>query len=280
MTIAAGFVVSDGVVLCTDSQYTAGIKRYGTKIFPLQLNGGAVAFALAGHEPFAKRAIEECCKFLDANEESQNSISGIKDTVELGLESFYQRFVHTRPNGARESVRFELLVAAASVKEKPVMFSACETVLIPIPKYECLGAGYFVGEHVIETGYSKGMSLDDAVVLAIHATAVAKEYVDGVGGPTQILWIKDGTVSLFHPINTAIFTENYIMSYERRSAELLFHAANPKLSDEDFQQHADRFIRHVGFIRRHWRESFENQDLLQMLLRTDKPSPESPKRDP
>jgi 20S proteasome alpha/beta subunit len=277
MTIAAGFVTEDGVVLCTDSQYSGGIKRNGKKIFPMQLNGSAVAFALAGNEAFAKRAIEECFACLDMRENSdrQHSIGGIKDVLEAALKDFHERFVFTRPSEERETVRFSLLVAVASLKEKPVVFCSHETVLIPIDGHECLGAGYFVGHHIIEIGYRSKMSLDDAVALAIHVVTMAKEYVDGVGGPTQILWIKDGIVSPFHPLNAAVYTEPLILNHERESAELLFHAANPRLSDEEFQGYAGRFAATVGLIRKHWRQSFENQDLLQMLMRSGERKKES-----
>lgn len=238
-----------------------------------------MAFALAGHEQFAKRAIEECCSFLEVNHDLQRSVAGIKDTVEAALKNFYEEFVFSRPENERERVRFELLVAAASLNENPAIFSARETVLIPIPGYECLGMGYFVGQHVIETGYNPKMSLDDAVVLAIHATAVAKEYVEGVGGPIQLLWMKDGVVSPFHPLNAVWFTETYIMSFEKRAAELLFDAANPHLSDDEFKQRADNFVTHLGFIRKHWRQSFENKDILEMLMYPGPGDPPPPKSD-
>ena len=281
MTIAAGFVVEDGVVLCTDSLYSGGIKRMGKKIFPLQLNGGAVAFAVAGHEPFAARAIEECALCFDQNPDHQASVTGIKSTVELALKNFHEQFVFTRPADERDKVRFQLLVAMATLTESPCIFSSCETVLTPISRYECIGSGYFVGEHIIETGYTQNMRLDDAVLLGIHATAVAKEYVEGVGGPIQLLWMKNGIVSPFHPLNTSIFTENYVMSYERRSEELLFQAANPKLTDEEFDAHAKRFVETTKFIRRRWRERFENASLLEMLMYPGVPTdPRSTTADP
>jgi 20S proteasome alpha/beta subunit len=281
MTIAAGFVANDGVVLCTDSLYSGGIKVHGKKIFPMQLDGGAVAFALAGHEPFAKRAIEECFAFLGQNPDSQRSVRGIKTLVEAALKRFHEEFVFTRPVGERESVWFNLLVAIASLSEPPCLFASHETVLIPVPEHECFGVGYYVGHHVIETAYSRRMAVDDAVVLAIHAVAVAKEYVEGVGGQTQLLWIRNGTVSPFHPINSAIYTENYVMSFDRRSAELLFHTANPKLDEEEFQRHVDRFVSLTKMMRKYWREGFENQSVLQMLMHQgDQPGPEPPKRGP
>jgi 20S proteasome alpha/beta subunit len=265
MTIAAGFVAKDGVVLCTDSQYTGGIKMNGKKIFPFPSNGVAIAFAIAGHEAFSTRAIEECCTVLDRSLQGQTSIPAIKDLIERGLRSFYRKHIFVRPANDRDA-GFKLLVAIGNQQETPCLFVSTETVLNPVRGRECQGVGSYVGHHVIENAYRPDMSLEEAVVLGIHAVAMAKEYVDGVGGPTQLLWIKKGIASTFHPLNATIFTENYMMSFERRSADLLFDAANPKLSEQDFQARAQRFLEHLGFIRQHWRESFEHKDILEMLL--------------
>jgi hypothetical protein len=281
MTITAGFVATDGVVLCADSLYSGGIKVYGKKIFSMPLNGSAIAFALAGHEAFAKRAIEECFGLLDSNPDAQRSIAGAKAAVESALKRFHEEFVFTRPSEERDRVKFNLLVSIMSLGEPPLLFASHDTVLIPVSGHECFGAGYHVGHHVIENAYSRNMTVDDAVVLAIHAVAVAKEYVEGVGGKTQLLWMRNGAVSPFNPINSAVYTETYVMSFERRAAELLFHAANPKLDDEEFQQRIDSFVQATRVMRKYWRENFENQSLLEMLMRQEEhPTPRSLKRGP
>jgi 20S proteasome alpha/beta subunit len=93
MTIAAGFACRDGILLCTDSRYSDGRKVDGRKIFPFQLNGGAVAFALAGNAAFAKRAIEECCISFGEKPQDHGSVMGIKTLIENSLKGFYKQFV-------------------------------------------------------------------------------------------------------------------------------------------------------------------------------------------
>jgi hypothetical protein len=65
MTIAAGFCVKDGILLCADSMYTGGSKVHQPKLFGYRLNSGtpeacSLAFALAGHENYGKMAIDDC----------------------------------------------------------------------------------------------------------------------------------------------------------------------------------------------------------------------------
>ena len=67
MTIAAGFVTRDGVLLCADTQFTGGAKVYRHKIRAFTLNDGTIlVFALAGHLDYAVMAIEECLEAIDA----------------------------------------------------------------------------------------------------------------------------------------------------------------------------------------------------------------------
>src|SRR5690242_20519606 len=90
MTIAAGFVARNGVLLCTDSLYSGGIRTHGRKIFTHPLDHGVVSFALAGHEPFAKKAIEDCKSFLDQNRDSHTSIASIKAAIEVIVKATWE----------------------------------------------------------------------------------------------------------------------------------------------------------------------------------------------
>lgn len=52
MTIALGFVHRGGVVLCADTELTAGERKlHGSKIFHFDCAVGRFAFVFAGHVP-------------------------------------------------------------------------------------------------------------------------------------------------------------------------------------------------------------------------------------
>jgi hypothetical protein len=66
VTIAAGFVTQDGILMCADTQFTGGAKVDKRKIHPFTLNDGTVlVFALAGNPDYAHMAVEDCLEAVD-----------------------------------------------------------------------------------------------------------------------------------------------------------------------------------------------------------------------
>ena len=85
MTIAAGFMVRDGVVLCTDTRYSVGgAKLPGTKLTAAEIHGTAkLIFAFAGNVDFAQATIQKCIADLRARRPEDVSSS---DTVARAVE--------------------------------------------------------------------------------------------------------------------------------------------------------------------------------------------------
>src|SRR5689334_18082767 len=72
MTIAAGFVCRDSVLLCADTEYRGwATKSHHAKIGSFDCPGGQVAFALAGNTAFAWSAIQKLKKRLEATPPSE-----------------------------------------------------------------------------------------------------------------------------------------------------------------------------------------------------------------
>jgi hypothetical protein len=65
MTIAAGFVCREGILLCADTEQTAwAMKLHGSKLGHFACPGGIIAFAYAGNTRFAFSAIQKLQKRL------------------------------------------------------------------------------------------------------------------------------------------------------------------------------------------------------------------------
>src|SRR5262249_50081105 len=65
MTIAAGFRVREGIVLCTDTLYSSDTQTHERKIFWEEHDTYSMAIALAGLQPYARMAIEDCFEALN-----------------------------------------------------------------------------------------------------------------------------------------------------------------------------------------------------------------------
>lgn len=94
MTIAAGFLCSDGVLLCADTEHTGwAAKSHHSKVDHFEVPGGKVCFALAGASDLAWSAIQKCKKQLEAT--PSNDLVADVETI---LDTEYRRNVLGHPN--------------------------------------------------------------------------------------------------------------------------------------------------------------------------------------
>jgi hypothetical protein len=111
MTIAAGFYVHDGILLCSDSQYTSAEKINKQKLFPATINGDSYVFALAGHEQNGKMAINECIDAIAAMQPEKRALKSVQKALRLAVKPICDDYVMSRPPDQRDILAFEILVA-------------------------------------------------------------------------------------------------------------------------------------------------------------------------
>ena len=101
MTIAAGFVATDGILLFTDTQYSGFEKTYREKIIRAS-SVPMVHFAISGDVDYAKSAIEDCrdaIKNIPYPEQSiWNVRKSIRRTIKRILEEYEARKLDPNQN--------------------------------------------------------------------------------------------------------------------------------------------------------------------------------------
>jgi 20S proteasome alpha/beta subunit len=269
VTIAAGFVAQNGILLCSDSLYSGGVHIHGKKIFTHRFHTGVVTFALAGHEPFAKKAINDSCEAIRENPDYCTNLIAIRKMIEQAIKSTYEHYIDLRPIEERESSRFQLLIGIATKHQGPALFSSSGPVLTPVEHFECFGAGAYVGHHIIQNAYRDGMTLEQVATVAIHAMGAAKRYVEGVGGPSQFECIRDDgstdTISKLFPLDLASMIDHEITHFEQEAAKFLSAVGDSQMSDEEFRRRADLFLREIEEIRSSWKKHTKHSDLFQSI---------------
>jgi hypothetical protein len=89
MTIVAGFLHRDGVLICADTQQESWVmKMHAPKVGHFDCYGGKVAYAFSGHSAFAESAIQKCERKL----KSTNS-GDLQVILERLLDREYRRVV-------------------------------------------------------------------------------------------------------------------------------------------------------------------------------------------
>lgn len=253
MTIAAGLVATDGILLCADTLYTDGqTKDYRDKIFSWTGKGAAACFAIAGNATIARMVVDECCDALSGYRGRTLSISNILTIARPIVKNAYEQYVDTRPSDERQAADFWLLIAASAATQGFRLYSSMRSAIARVDTFECIGVGRQVGRYIIEPSYRGDMTVDGAAVLAIHALAAAKERVDGVDGKSQFLAVKDGFVSPVVPQNVDSW-EMYVLQFRTAASRLLLTLGDGSVDEQAFNEGLEEFCKEARSIRAFWR---------------------------
>jgi 20S proteasome alpha/beta subunit len=251
MTIAAGFVVHDGIVLCADMLHGDGeTNEIRPKILVWTGKKAAVVFALAGNSDVARAAIDRCCDVLDHAKVTQLSLGLIRQLLGKQILLSYRAALSAMPASMSDAMWFELLVAIDTAVDAPTLLAA-RPVLCTIDLFDCIGGGRTFGRHLAEQVYRRDMSLHEVTVLGIQILAEAKQRIPNIGGRSQFVSLVNKRVSeiLAHDVNRS---EPLVLEYRRRTSMLLMDAANHDLPDARFEDEVSRFVHFVRETRTDW----------------------------
>ena len=268
MTIAAGFLTTEGILLCADTQYSGGMKVDRTKIFPSRYgNDATVAFALAGSEAYGKMAIQDCQRAISRIRPDVFTLESIYESIRATITQIHERYVDTRPEAERGGARFELLIAVSHRIEGLHLYVNRHTALSEVDSHECVGigeylAGYLIGSHI-------KASMGQTLILAGQMLGALKCYDANCGGFSQHLILRmDGTVGVL-PEFWGMVSEACIFEYESAIRRLLQYTFDGDIPSEDFEKALNAFPDAVRGIRNRWgqrlAECAANQALMQMI---------------
>ena len=276
MTIAAGFKVQDGILLCADTQYTGAMKVQQQKIFPITIAGEPYAFAIAGNEVYGKMAIQECQEAIADLPVENRTERAVRRSLAHVVKTFNEEYIDTRPETEREGARFDLLVAAWVPRGGGLnLFSTKGVGLIHEPDYQCIGTGDYLAHYLIRPVFHRMMLIREVVLLAIQMLASCKTYDAYCGGFSQLIVLGvDGKLTPVEHFEVSQ-SEGRIENYDRETRQLLFSLSDPAMDDSGFQGRLDRFIEQVQMLRASWRgKGFEY--IIQKLSPSQAVDPESP----
>jgi hypothetical protein len=226
-----------------------------------------VSFALAGGDAIGRMAVDYCRDALADLKAKRLSSADILGELRPIIKYVHEQYVDSKLPEDRRDAKFNLFIAIATASEDPRLYSTTDAAVTRVDAFGCLGNGMHLGRYLIEPVFERQMTINQAAILAIQALAAAKERVDGVGGRSQFLVIRDKQVSpvVAHDVN---LSEPLILDYEKRTADLLLAIADSGLKDEEFDVRLRRFGHRIKDIRDSWRNQAEPWvDLMAKLAR-------------
>jgi hypothetical protein len=271
MTIAAGFRVRDGIVLCSDSQYTGGSKVYQRKLFGYDLGSTeypcALAFALAGHENYGLMAIEDCVEAIRSCPLAERSTARVKGLLRATIKQVHESYVDARPESERADSRFDLLIGASLPGAGGLScFRSSGPAVLAVEGYHCSGMGAYLGDYLIRNTFYPRMQIKDVLLLATQTLAAVKSYDATCGGGSQfiVLPVEGGFTPFNYDVRSA---EEYIAAFQEQVRRLLFHFGDIDQTEEQFKGRLRDFEVVLHALREGWKSKAQEHSDLQDIYR-------------
>lgn len=186
MTMVAGFVCSDGVVLCADTEMTipGWVKFPGAKILIYNKLKCRAAFAFAGDEMFCVMFMDKLIRRIhSAEKERKDVVTSIEDEALV----IHQKFMGEQYEA--EATLILSLWQGAEGKKRRRLYSIAQGIVQPVQKVS-QGTGKPVTQGMFTELFSPDMSMNRTALFAIYLLAEAKIYGSGVGKDSQILLLE------------------------------------------------------------------------------------------
>lgn len=260
MTIAAGFLCPEGVLLCADTEISGWtLKHHESKLRYFDCPGGRIGFAIAGNIEFAHATIDKCARRM-AMVEPEKTIP----CLEKFLDREYRRTVLSNEVArADERYHYQLLIAVWLRNEnKARLYVTLHTTIRPVGGFECIGLGRELAGYLIRP-VTTGLSMRRAIALAAYALKAAKDSVQNCGGMTVYLqMMNDGRVGTITSIHRGIteYIERFSNEFDFLCRNLLFRIAELDAPDESVECYMREFFAAgVMQARREWSREYEDR---------------------
>jgi hypothetical protein len=250
VTIAAGFVHQNGIVLCSDTQQEAGASKYhGPKVGIVDIPYGKIAFAMAGHSDFATAAIQACSARL-ASVPPSDTIRVLAEVIE----SEYRRLVFTHPLFETDhNLPYWLLLAIwqESSNTCSMWVTQEHSLHSCFQGFRAVGIGTDMANVIMRPVENDPLSESDALTLMAYMMARVKDTVPSCGGISQYISIdNDGHVSAL--VNIALEEVEKVSALYDKEAHRLLLSMNDE-DEETFNQRAASFLLQANSVRENWK---------------------------
>jgi len=219
MTIAAGFVCKDGVILCADTQETIpGYARTDVqKLRSFEVKGINLFFAGAGNNGIQVDAsIEE---ITDNLRDSPEDLADARRFVRVLRDAV--RAVFPMEYYPRAETEVDLLMAV-QFSSSAKLYRITDCSVASVTERVCVGAGLVLANQLLQRYYSWDASLLEAAIISLYVLYHAKKWVPSCGGNTDIALIPNiGGRMSYMPTEEVEKIEKYCEAHDKALQRLL-----------------------------------------------------------
>jgi hypothetical protein len=248
MTIAAGFVHSEGVLLCADTELTAGDRKLqASKIFHFDCALGRFAFVFAGNVHNAVATLQK----IEAVSKARRSAVGV---VEHVLDREYRRLVLCQPVQFHDVHDFSLIIAFRPPKSRVEMYFTDAVAIRREQFHATVGIGSVFAEQLIDATANIGLvTRGDYLTLSAYILGSVKRRITKCGGASLFIDVgNNGSQTELYGDDYLKAIEEWFGVYQMLTWGLFVHLADAQMSDEDFVRNLENFNQSMIGQRRKW----------------------------
>jgi hypothetical protein len=182
MTIAAGFLCDDGIVVCSDTEHTGGSKLNRPKIFTVHDD---LILSGAGDSTSIKWVVEALERHY---KNSPNfTINDVRAELERTLLKLYKTHIHPFYRGDDpDRPDADILAAVRDRDGTLALFSSANTQVTQVDRYEVLGTGAVLGHFIADWLFDSSQNVKVVKIIGLYIVGQAKRHALYCGGETQL----------------------------------------------------------------------------------------------
>jgi hypothetical protein len=236
MTIAAGFLCDDGIVICADREVSTGSDKWEeSKIFTLHTDAETpktnAIIAGSGWLDYVKMTVDKIRKramFMSTALE-------IEEAVEETVLEVHRK--HIRFYSGDEKPNFDLIVGIRDDSGLVLLQSIGTSVRRVPTRFSCIGVGQTLASYISRKLNPQDDTASEAALLAVQILEQVKANVPECGGLFSDVAVlpKDGPLIRINP-SALLDIGNRSREFALLLKPLLMSVTNPTLSEEDFEE--------------------------------------------
>jgi hypothetical protein len=261
LTLAAGFPCRGGIILCADSEMThdGTLKIPGNKILTHQYEGTSLAITGAGDWDYVELAFQKIKRKMEEPSQIDVTASDMQDLIEETITEIYQNNITM----ATDDVAFAIIAATRTPEdEKLTIFRSDQNpVVLQSTGFECCGSGAVLARYLADIFYGPDISTEQGIFLSTYILRLAKKYITGVGGRSDILRLTPDGEMRTQRQDLVGDLETLFSGIDEIIKPVLFSCPNIDSSEENFLKTMNNFNERIKAMR----EEFKNKHCLDIF---------------
>ena len=245
MTIAAGFVCIDGIVIAADSEHSVVRSERGP-IFGVSKREYEVILTGTGTSHLIRMAFDELCDVVDEKDNIRTIRTKIKEVVsnicQQHIFSLYQANDSRRPS-------FDLLIAVKMRTREgdKQLFKTTDAALSTVDHCDFVGTGSSLAISLASWLYDQKLTTDVTKVVARQILHWVRKHTPSCGQTTLAVTLRDSGTS---PSRSLHEDSQFFWGLHELLKPILIGCLDGLTSDQEFANHLQQFEDKMRAIRR------------------------------